>query len=155
MALAKEAEEVSKVVIERDNLKATVNRAQSLIDEARNETLKAKRMTVVETKKKLQIARDRLVATAITSNSLGEQLNSSRDIQTMEDTLNNIFLNIDVITNELTALELWDDDEEKPNVVLIKLMPVDSITKKTNQVKKEIATKKSDNGNEQISPKGR
>lgn len=130
---------------ERDNLQKKVNRAQTLIDEANAEIVKAKRGVINDTKRKLQITRDRLVVVAATSNILGTQINSSTDTSIMMDTLNNIISSVGIVAEELTNLGLWDTDDIKPIITplenaSIANMPIKDTNKKKTSPKVEDET---------------
>lgn len=113
---------ISQLTAERDNLQGKVNRAAELIDEAKKESAKIKKATISETKNKLQIARDRIVAIASTSNILGIQINQTDDKSIMIDTLNNIIASVEIITGELSNAGLWDSDEDKPVITPVEFV---------------------------------
>ena len=155
VGLSKKNKEISEIKLECNDLKNKINRAQLLIDEAKEETVKTKRKVFMETKNKLQITRDKLVAVANTSKSLGEQINDKCSKDEVEDTLNNIVMNVGLIVDELVMLELWNEDEEKPSISKIKLKKAPRSTKKTTTRKKTAAKKKEaqDDGSEQNNDK--
>lgn len=129
------ADLITQLTAERDNLKNKVSRASTLIDEAQGEAVKAKKATINDTKKKLQIARDRLVAIASTSNILGSQINDTSDKAIMIDTLNNIIKSTGIVVDELSAVGLWDLDEDKPVITpfeVVVLTPKKRTNKKKN-----------------------
>jgi len=127
------ADVVSQLTAERDNLQSKVNLAMELIEEAKNDTLKVKKATICETKKKLQITRDRIVAIASTSTVLGMQINQTDDKSVMIDTINNIIASIGIVTGELSDLGLWDSDEDKP--VIKPVVIENGIKKKPKKIK--------------------
>ncbi|MEI6820552.1 MAG: hypothetical protein WCL51_01360 [Bacteroidota bacterium] len=107
------------LIEENEKLKSSISRAQGLIDDANNEKEKIKKSTINETRKKLQIVRDRLVSSANTSSALGEQINNGDDTSVMIDTINNIISSISEITEEITGLGLWPEEGIKPNTKII------------------------------------
>ena len=129
--LSKKAKEIEVLKAERDNLKSKVERAQQIIDETKKEMEKSKKATVNDIKRKLQIGRDRIIAIAETSNSLGKQINKSGELPQMIDTLNNIRESIEILTNELLDVGLWDSDEMRPNTLpIIVEVPIETPKKK-------------------------
>lgn len=107
---------VSKIINERDKLQEKVDMAQKLIDEAHAEAAKTNKATTNDIKRKLQIVRDRVVAISSTTQVLFTQISESKDERAIIDTLNNLVLNIGIITAEMTCLGLWDTSENKPEL---------------------------------------
>lgn len=108
------ADVISQLTAEKDNLQVKVNRATELIEEAKNEAVRVKKVTIGETKRKLQITRDRIVAIASTSTVLGMQINQADDKSVMIDSLNNIIASVGIVVRELSDIGLWDSEEDKP-----------------------------------------
>lgn len=138
LQLTKKAIEMNAIIAERDKLRASISRAQALINEAKLETEKAQRGAINKTKKQLQITRDRIVTVAETSQILGEQIVSAGNISTMIDTVNNILANIGLVSDEMQSLGLWDEEDIKP-----KYNPITyTIDTKEKQVEKKPVKKK-------------
>ncbi len=127
------ADVISQLTAEKDNLQSKVSRATELIEEAKNDAVRVKKATIGETKKKLQITRDRIVAIASTSTVLGMQINQADDKSVMIDTLNNIIASVGIVTGELSDIGLWDSDEDKP--VITPVVIENDIKKKPIKIK--------------------
>lgn len=102
--------------IEKENLTNKVRKAQELINEAQIEVERTKKSTLNNIKKNMQISRDRIVAIANTTFTLGDQINNRSDAESMEVTLNNIVKSIGILTDEFSGAGLWDPDEYKPTI---------------------------------------
>ncbi len=110
--LTKKAKAYEALKKENESLSSKVEKAKEIISEKEAEIEKAKKATRNDIKKKLQIGRDRIVAIANTSTALGECVDDAASI----DILNNIRDNVGLLTEEMVALGLWGEEEEKPNV---------------------------------------
>lgn len=132
---------LTQLAQERDALRDKVGRAAALIEEAQVEAAKAQKAALNETRKKLQIARDRLAAIAQTARSLGEQINSNGGRAAMIDTVNNILASADILTEELSRVGLWDANEDKPDFT-----PVEA----KKPIKKKAPRKKPDPSSDQL-----
>lgn len=140
IALTKKLNEYNAIKAERDNLASKVARAKEIINEKETEIEKAKKGTKNELKKRLQLGRDRIVAIAETSTVLGKQINDNEQGVAVIDTINNIRENVRLLTEEMTALGLWDQDEVKPNVTPIEVISAE----KPKTATRKTATKKAE-----------
>lgn len=112
MNLTKKAKAYEALKKENENLSSKIEKAKEIISEKEAEIEKAKKATRNDIKRKLQIGRDKIVAIANTSTALGECVDDAASI----DILNNIRDNLGLLTEEMVALGLWGEEEEKPNV---------------------------------------
>jgi hypothetical protein len=112
MNLTKKAKAYEVLKKENENLSSKIEKAKEIISEKEAEIEKAKKATRNDIKRKLQIGRDKIVAIANTSTALGECVDDAASI----DILNNIRDNVGLLTEEMVALGLWGEEEEKPNV---------------------------------------
>lgn len=106
---------IIQLVQEKNKFEKQIERAKGLIEDANSEVVKAKKGTINEMKRKLQIARDRIVAISTTADALGKQINNSTEKKMMLTTLNNMISSTGIIYSELLSLGLWDEKEVKPD----------------------------------------
>ena len=107
---------IANLKAECDALNSKVSRASALIKDAQNEAELSRKAAISDTRKKLQIVRDRLFAIISTAKALEVQTNGQGEREVMSDMLNNIVASVDIIANELATAGLWDHSEGMPVV---------------------------------------
>lgn len=120
-------------------LKELKERAKIQIDEAKLETEKARKSAVMNTQRKLQIARDRIIGTTNSVVMLSELINESSSKQDMEASINNILLGVIEIAKEMDKLDLWGLEELPVNQkIILDKKVLDDLTNKEEVISIEI-----------------
>ena len=97
---------------------ATIDRARKLYSEQKEELEQAADAVKKKIYKELQIVRDRIYVIGDTVSAYEtRRKETGSEIEPVE--LNNIVASLELIINEMKALELWDEQDAVPNLSLI------------------------------------
>jgi hypothetical protein len=116
--------EIVKIELENSDLKNKIVRAQQLIDDAKVDASKTKKATINCIKSNMKISRDKIIAIANTTSILSAYIKPLEQPTEMLETYNNILLNIGMLVEELSNAGLWDENDEKPDIKLIKIIDI-------------------------------
>ena len=109
-----DAGSIAVLTSERNVLTDKVSRASALIEAAQHEAEHSRKAAISETRKKLQIVRDRLHAITTTVKALEQYTNERPERDELGVMYGNIVASVRIIAEELAAAGLWDTDEDQP-----------------------------------------